>query len=496
MTDWPAIPKPNSYLEEHAPGVEEAEGEQHEPETDSAPAAHYGLEPMWLAEPTDDEAPDDPDAIDPADIVPASETFWASREELQTIYAWAKAKMASPHAVLAAALAEVVAATPYHVCIPPTIHGPASLNLFIGLVGESGAGKGGAPKVARRAVATDPDMDILRTAPKSGEAFASMFATAAKDGASDSERVRHNAIAFLDEIDILTGVRARQGSTIMPVLRSVAMGEFLGGHAADAARRVAVQPLTYRCCFMAGIQPSRSDVIFGDSDGGTPQRFLFVSANDPECLLDPPEAPLPFVWQAPDWSLAPSERDSSVGATLTYMKLPDAAIAETKRIAWEKERGLTDPLDGHRNLLRLKISGALAILAGRTYVTTDDWELSTYLMDHSDGQRNRCLEAISNDRRKSVRVAGMMDAERELAKSQAFSETVIPKVQRRLLNLLSAVDEEGAALGTLKKSITAGQRDHAEEALELLVKAGEVEHFERSDRANRPGDYFRLARSQ
>src|SRR5690606_29500585 len=69
------------------------------------------------------------------------EDFWERRQSLSTIRQAAKARLIGPYALLGAVLVDVLAA------IPPTIKldtyggDSASLNLFVALVGKSGAGK-------------------------------------------------------------------------------------------------------------------------------------------------------------------------------------------------------------------------------------------------------------------------------------------------------------------------------------------------------------------
>src|SRR5829696_4341629 len=77
--------------------------------------------------------------------------FWSSRPVLGHVRDFARARRASPWAVLGAVLVRVTVAVPPFLALPPLVGGPASLNIYVGLVGPSGAGKGAAEAVARDA---------------------------------------------------------------------------------------------------------------------------------------------------------------------------------------------------------------------------------------------------------------------------------------------------------------------------------------------------------
>jgi hypothetical protein len=232
-------------------------------------------------------------------------------------------------------------------------------------------------------------------------------------------------------------------------------------------------------------------VLFGDSDGGTPQRFLFVAANDPEAELDVPPPSMPYLWQSPDWTLAPGKYDRETSTEFRELRLPQAAVDETRRIALEKNRGLCDPLDGHRNLLRLKVAAGLAILAGRPYMNDEDWDLSDFLMRHSDRQRDRCTDALRKVAHAVSRALGKAEAHRELAKHEEQENALLPAAIDRIRDRVYAAGVEGLAAGMVAKSLSRPQRPYADEAVSELLRRGEIVSFEYTSGNNKRSTRFR-----
>ena len=148
-----------------------------------------------------------------------AEPFWGERDSLRAVHQWARARMASPWAVLGVALARVVTTVPPNVVLPATIGSPASLNLFVALVASSGGGKGAAMGAARDAVSTG--VDVYARQAGSGEGLVKQFAHREKGGV-----VRDRDAVLLDvpEVDTLASLSARQGSNLLPVMRSAWSG--------------------------------------------------------------------------------------------------------------------------------------------------------------------------------------------------------------------------------------------------------------------------------
>lgn len=309
-------------------------------------------------------------------------------EQLRKIYLWARARYAAPWAVFFAVLLRVAASVGPHVQLPGIIGGRASLNLLCAFVSPSGGGKGISDKVGRLAWPTP-----IRELPiGSGEGIAETFTLRGKES-EENERVTA-AIFNCSEIDILTGLESRQGSTILGTLKAFAMGEQFGSTNATKANSRNVAAHSYRGCLSVGAQPGHTGVIFNDVTGGSPQRFLWALTIDAHMPAEPTPDPDPLDTTIPTW--APG-MDGVVEIAYGPDEIPETIIAA--HLA--RQRGEADALDGHAMLTRCKVAAVLAIMHARSVISETDWELSATVMAVSDSTRNWLLnEAISAERAK------------------------------------------------------------------------------------------------
>lgn len=410
-----------------------------------------------------------PGSDETAQIENLREHFWKTRPILSHIQQFARARLVAPWATLGAVLAHVVAATPPRVQLPATIGSEASLNLFVGLVGAAGAAKGASEKAARCAV----DLDVRR-APVyplgSGEGIAHMFM---RNNKGEAEMVNVSAVVTIQEIDTLASLKGRQSSTIMPQLRQAAMGEQLGFFYVDETKRMMVPEHKYRLCLLAGIQPKRSGVLLSDDeiDGGTPQRFVWMSCDDPDAPDEDPPEPTPILWEPPDWSLLPT-----IGTGDNQRKImPICEAARATIVAARKARRKGDgaALDGHALLTRLKVGAALAILDGHAEVTDDDWELSGAVMAESDEQRERCQRALREMGRDQNRRTGEAEAQRAVVIDQRMEAEKLKRTAERVRRYLLRAG--GAGLSGSKLRGKVGElAPYLEQAIDLLDIAGEI----------------------
>ena len=198
------------------------------------------------------------------DLAPAVETgFWDERKILRHLHDYARARRVSPWAVLGVTLARIITATPVEVALPPIVGGKASLNLFVGLVGPSGSGKGAAEAVSADAVHVGY---ITSHNVGSGEGIAHGYKRRIK-GELEWVDDRHAVLFSVPEIDSLAAQGDRRGATLMPQLRSGWTGEQLGFGYADPTKRIIVEAHQYRLCLVAGIQPGRAACLLDDADG-------------------------------------------------------------------------------------------------------------------------------------------------------------------------------------------------------------------------------------
>ncbi len=408
-----------------------------------------------------------------------AEAFWSARPVLAHLHEFARARRASPWAVLGIVLARVVVAVPAHVVLPPLIGGVASLNLFVGLVGPSGSGKGAAEAAGTEAV----QLGHLQTAGVgSGEGIAHLFMTREK-----RDLVQHTrAVLFtVPEVDSLTALTERRGATLLPELRKAWVGEPLGFAYADPTKRLPVPAHQYRLAIVAGIQPARAAGILNDKDAGTPQRFLWLPATDPDVPDVPPDAPDPHHWQPPVWPA----RDRTTGRVPLPVCEHARAVVDSARVA--RLRGDGDALDGHGLLARLKVGAALALLDGRAEVADDDWTLAGTVLDVSNATRAEVVETMRSSTAEANRNRGEAEGERAVIVTEKVEDAAVRRVARLLTRkLVGAAD--GIVGADLRKRLAGRDRGHFDAAIDRLLDAGQIIHEDITWRGT-AGVSYRLA---
>lgn len=413
---------------------------------------------FWVALVADDHDPEE----QPAAAAPDEDTFWTARDTLTHLRTFARARRAAPWAVLGAALARVVVVSPPHLVLPPLVGSDASLNLFVAVVAESGGGKGASVGAASDAVSVG---HITSHPVGSGEGLTHLFVRRTKTGL---EQHTTAVLAEVGEVDTLTALNSRQGSTLQPVLRQAYMGEEFGFGYADPLKRLVVPAHQYRLSLIVGVQPKRAGGLLDDADGGTPQRLLWLPAVDRDAPETAPEAPARLHWRMPD--LPPhSIHDGRV-------RMP---VCETARVSIDTARlarlqGDGEALDGHALLTRLKVAAALGLLDGRVEVSEQDWELSGTVMAVSDATRERIVAELGDVRRRSNRARGHAEAERAEMVTERVQGVAIRRVAQVLHRALAAVKATGMTGGVLRRSVHSRDRHLVDEALDQLLTAGRI----------------------
>jgi hypothetical protein len=373
--------------------------------------------------------------------------------QLEKIYLWARARYAAPWAVFGAVLLRVAASVGPNVQLPGLIGGRASLNLLCAFVSASGGGKGISDKVGRLAWPTT----ILELPIGSGEGIAATFKKPDKPDADDEPII--SAIFSVPEIDSMAGIAARQGSVLLAQLKSMAMGEQLGQSNASKTTSRVVEAHSYRCCLSVGAQPGHTGVLFDDTSGGTPQRFLWFPTTDasmPETRAPDPE---PLDTTLPAWSSL-DDVEIQYGPDEVAETIISAHIA--------RQRGQADALDGHRMLTRCKVAAVLAIMHGRSVVSEWDWERSADVMALSDQTRDWIVTEAKRAARAKVRDRAMARAVGEEIVDERRTEVV----RRRIFKIL---DEGPATHGAVHSRI--GKREYKDlfpGVIASLLASGEV----------------------
>jgi len=390
-----------------------------------------------------------------------ADTFWSARPVLEHIRAYARARRASPWAVLGVVLARVVVAVPPHIVLPPQVGGVASLNVFVGLVGESGAGKGAAEAAGADAV----QVGRLNKFPVgSGEGLSHLFVRREK-----KELIQHTTavLAEMPEVDTLAALNSRQGSTLQPVLRQAYMGEQFGFGYADPTKRLVVEQHRYRLCLIVGIQPARAGAILDDTHGGTPQRYLWLPATDRVAPDVAPAAPEPWRWRPPTWP----RHEPATGQV--HLPVCDTARSTIDEARAARLRGDGDALDGHGLLARLKVGAALALLDGRAEVADDDWNLAGTVLDVSDRTRARVVDTLRQSRADVNRRRGEAEGERAVIVTEKVEDATVRRVARALTRKLGGAPD-GMVGADLRRRLAGRDRGHFDAAIDRLLSAGQI----------------------
>jgi hypothetical protein len=323
--------------------------------------------------------------------------FWEARPALATIRQAAHARTRSPDAVLGAVLARVALTVPPALFLPPVTGHRGTVDLLVAVVAPAGGGKSTSVAVAGDLFPVHGDgiLDDLTIGSGEGLVDAYMGDITEQDGGGKTRRtrgqVRHAILAVVDEGQVLKELGARKGSTLLPIMRSAWSGATLGQANASAETKRRLEAGSYRLALVAAFQPEYAATILDDAAGGTPQRFLWLSATDP-AIPDVPPA-----WLGP---LTHTPPRFTAGQVFTV----DPAVAEEvrtrqlcrSRAPLDRPDPSGEPLDSHLELLRLKVGALLGYLDGRAEVSRDDWRLAGIVLDTSTAVRQQ-VAAIARD---------------------------------------------------------------------------------------------------
>jgi hypothetical protein len=401
-------------------------------------------------------APEEPEPV-------LDDDFWDRRPVLSHIREFAYSRMCSPHAVLGVVLLRALHTIPPAVVLPPVIGGHGSLNLFVALVGSSGSGKGAAESAAADCITGLGEIYTATTG--SGEGIAHQYAHREK-GEVIQDR---DAVLFtVPEVDTITAIGSRQGSTLLSQLRSAFSGEKLGYSYADASRRIPILRHSYRLAMVVGVQPEKAGPLLHDADGGTPQRFVWLQATDPKITATPPAEPKPFPVALLSWGRLPYDVSGR-----RIIDVPDQIIAEIREAHAARARGEGTALDGHAVFAREKVAMAFAVLDSRSSITLDDWELAGAVMRFSDITRAHIETTLRGIELRKRTAQTEMLVDRQVQAEDRVWRLKVERVADLLTKWLVELGSDVGA-GTLRKRINSADRDVFDHALNLLVEQGHV----------------------
>lgn len=385
-------------------------------------------------------------------ILLPEETFWSAREDLQTIYNYSLAHLVSPYAVLGRLFCYLVCSVPPNVTLP----NDSSLNLWVGIVGKSGTGKGRSKRVAHRAI--NGLADVYEIGPGSGQGVAHLYADNSKE--FGMRMIRDTAIYAAEEVDSLMGQAKQVGNTTLAELRKAWCGEGLGVQNATVERTLRVPDQSYRLAVMVGVQPGRAKPLLDETAGGTPQRILWVPAVYPHPPLSKkPEEPAPLEWAGID----PDVREVTIASEV---------VKETiMTTLWVNSRGEGKEEEAHDSLQMVKLAGAFALLEGRAAITDSDWTLATHLLAKSHETLRLIKDEIGDDIARSAAARGRADGIRAHVAELTKEEQKLASVEARIFERLEAGPLRRAKL----KRIFRMDRDLVDPALDNLLARGVVD---------------------
>ena len=401
--------------------------------------------------------------LDPWEQADEPTPFWGARAVLGHVHDFARARMVSPWAMLGVVLVRVTTAVPPFVVLPPIVGSVASLNTFAALTGPSGAGKGAAESAGTEAVDVGP---LTVASVGSGEGIAHLYAHREK---GEVVRDREAVVFSIPEVDNLTALGTRRGATLLPQLRSAWTGETLGFSYADRDKALPIERHTYRMGLLLGVQPGRAAPLVDDSDGGTPQRFVWLPTTDPDAPDFPPACPEPLDWR-PTWRWHGDARG------LCVLPVPDVARQTIIGARRARLRGDGDALDGHALLCRLKVAAALALLDERQAVDDEDWQLAGAVMQVSDSTRAAVVRHLAARAEDANRARGQAEAARAVVVSETVHTEQVKRVAGVVLRALRRREGDGwATRRDLAAAVAGRDRGVLAEAIGVQLDAGQIE---------------------
>lgn len=434
----------------------------------------------------DDPADDDTTSTQRPGLLP--DTFWNARPVFQHIRQAAHSQGCSGDTVLYSTLARLSGMVSHHIRAVTGIGGRASLNIFAAMVGTSGAGKSISAACVRDLMhpADDDFRDGLPIG--SGEGIAETFMGTVDEPTGEihqkgpykgdpvmakvRKQVRHNAFFYVDEGQTMAKLAERTGSILGETLRRAAVGEALGQTNASEERTRYIAPGSYSLGLLAGFQPSIATVLLADAHTGTPQRFFWGWADDPTIPDTPPPWPGPIEPHPgrirPD---APVDIDFPLSIKQMLWR---------ERVARGRGEIEVSELDGHANLMKVKLAALFALLDNRMGATEEDWALAEVVWQSSCAVRDSLVrraerEAAAEKQRKAD---DKVEAELRSHVAKKGADLTLERVARLVHRHASQVG--GITYGALKKALASRDRPVAEKAVDLAVARDWV--FEEGDR--------------
>lgn len=357
------------------------------------------------------------------------EEFWAARPVLGHIRTAAHSRIRSADLVLHGVLARLSAYTAHSYELPPLAGAVGSLNYFTIAVGPSGAGKSSGSSIADELLERPSHVEDKPLGSGEGLAENYMGNVTEEDEAGKKRTVRrqvlHNVFVYGDEGAALTEMMQRKGATLPEALRRAWTGGALGQSNATTERTRVIPAGNYRLGLLIGFQPEIAAQLMADAIAGTPQRFTFSWAGDPN-IPEPnaiPDWPGELVIPRPAAGDLTAHTVTRGGFRRVQLSVAEEIRTEVVADAVQRARGeaVGAALDSHEPLHLLKLSGLLALLEGRLHIRTADWELARIMWATSCAVRAGVEHAVAAERERQDTARIDFHARREGAAEAARS---------------------------------------------------------------------------
>lgn len=468
------------------------------------------------------------------------EDFWSSSDVLAKIRDRAIAKRVSPSLVLLAVLATVSYVVPPTVRIPGIIGRPSPLNLYVGVVGESGAGKGAATGVARELLGGLPYGPVVSRL-GTGEGLYRLLGVrpSGKQAMTDRRTYRRTAAVLLDvpEVTELNNLTSKEGATITSALLQAWSGEAFGSSYADVNRLFSFPAMSYRLSMLVGVQPEASEALLAKDSIGLPQRMVFVSTNttaelprtlapdlsedekiDVSHILDrfgaedragfrwhhPGEVPAPLVVHDDEGNPVPNP-DVLDGVFPVFSEVtPDTENVHTVTVCqraldavWDaddakKQRpygyvpSREERLNAHRLLNTVRVASLLSFLQGGTGDVGDrEWDQALVIFSLHDDAVAEMFMRLDKAQADRATATGKAQGHQRMAADEVVlseNEKKAELARAKVIKYLGGKDLEDAdgwaSLTRIRRGIPSTARGLAPEALDDLVADGVVESRE------------------
>lgn len=408
--------------------------------------------------------------------------FWTSRPVLGHIRQAAHSRGRSADVVFHGVLSRVAGSISHTIKLPPIVGARAPLCYFVAAVGPPASGKSSANAISSELVPVGNHVaDQLPVGSGEGLVEALFDFVQEVDDKSGKpvtvkRQTKFNAIVYVDEGEALGALGSRSGNTTLSTLRSIWSGQTLGQANATSERKRWVPAGQYVYGLVLGLQPDLAGPLLADVIAGTPQRFAWAWATDPNIPDDPAPWPGPLEWMPPSPGVLDRIKGlPKTGFVIHELEVVPAVFDEVRWRALTRVRGEVevDPHDAHLDLLRLKVAGLLAILDDRLSVSEDDWRLAEVVTTTSGAVRRHIQRAVDSADRQREQQTSERLAGRQVRAVAAVEADQVKRAALRVIALVEAAPH-GISVREVQRKVSHNQRKVLEEAVAWAVEHDRV----------------------